>query len=189
LKAALVLIDLQKHFLGMNKRAFTRKIIPNTRELLEHARGSDLMIVHAITRYAVDKSDWPEAFKARDSIWCLAGSEEAEILEELGPATRESLVIKKRFTAFYKTDLDALLKSAAIDTLFICGYSADGCVRFSTMDAYNEGYSIFWLTDCMDSAFESFGKSLKYMKRLTRLKAITNEEFYEILRRQERALS
>jgi nicotinamidase-related amidase len=181
MKAALLLIDLQAHFLGENPESFERKILPNTRALLARAREGGLEIVHVVTRYAEDKSDWPEAFKFRDSIWCLESSAESAIIEGLGPAPGEHLVVKKRFTAFYETALDSILRASSIDTLFMCGYAADGCVRFTAMDAYNRGYSVYWLRDCMDSAWEDFGSSLAYMERLTRLKGLTNEEFYGML--------
>jgi biuret amidohydrolase len=181
MKPALLLIDLQRHFRNENVAAFDGKLIPNIRRLLSGARRAGIRIIHVVTKYRADKSDWPEAFKERDAIWCLEDSDESGILEGLGPIEGEALIVKKRFTAFYATGLDALLKGSRIDTLFMCGYAADGCVRFTTMDAYNEGYGIYWLRDCMDSAWEGFEASLAYMKRLTRLKELSNEEFLELI--------
>jgi nicotinamidase-related amidase len=183
MRAALLLIDLQKHFLAENREAFDRKIIPHMKELLSIARKQGMTIIHIITKYRRDKSDWPEAFKERDVIWCLEGSDESGIIEGLGPIGEERLIIKKRFTAFFHTELNRILRDSMVDTLCIGGYAADGCVRYTTMDAYNEGYSIIWLRDCMDSAWEDFRSSLEYMKRLTRLKDLSNEEFYALMPR------
>jgi nicotinamidase-related amidase len=179
-KPALLLIDLQRHFQD-NYDCFKGKLIPNIEETLAVARRADVKIIHAITKYRADKSDWPEAFKERDRIWCLEDSDESGIIAGLGPLRDEALIVKKRFTAFYGTELSALLKGSMIDTLFLCGFAADGCVRFTTMDAYNEGYAIYWLRDCLGSAWEELDASLAYMKRLTRLKDISKAEFVEML--------
>jgi nicotinamidase-related amidase len=181
MKPVLLFIDLQNHFLNKNIKAFTRKIIPNTKQVFEISRKNKVPIIHVITKYKADKSDWPEAFKDWDKIWCLENEEETEIIEGLEPNKNEVCIIKKRFTAFYATDIDTIIKEMGIDTIFICGYSADGCIRYTTMDAYNRGYKMYWLKDCMDSAFEKFKKSLEHMKRLTRIIDISNREYEALI--------
>lgn len=181
MKAALLLIDLQEYFHDYDRDIFDKKIIPNTIKLLHTARKTNINIIHIITRYNENKSDWPEVFKHRENIWCIKGTKAVKIIKGLGPKTGEILIIKKRFSGFYKTKLNRVLKELKTDTIFIAGYAADVCVRFTTMDAYNEGHKLYWLADCMDSAFENFKQSLAYIKKLTNLVDISNKELYKLI--------
>jgi nicotinamidase-related amidase len=182
LKAAMVIIDMQKYFYRMDKQLFDIKIIPNLVDILEYIRKKDIDVIHVKTEYKEDKSNWPEAYKNESDIWCMENTDDSEIIDQLRPINGETVIIKKRFTAFYDTNLQSELLNKRIDTLLICGYSADVCVRFSTMDAYNIGFKLYWLKDCMDSAFEEFGKSLYYIKQLTKLIDLDNHEFKEVFK-------
>ena len=98
-----------------------------------------------------------------DTIWCLEDSDDSEMVDGIVPMETETIIQKKRFSCFYKTGLSDLLQRSSISALFFAGYAADVCVRFSTMDAYNEGYPIYWLSDCLESAFEPYDQSLRYI--------------------------
>ena len=49
------------------------------------------------------------------------------------------------------------------------------------MDAFNRGYTLFWVSDCIESAFEDYNKSEEYIQRLTKLKVVTIEEMKRII--------
>ncbi len=59
---------------------------------------------------------------------------------------------------------DEVLQQDKIDTLFIAGFSGDVCVRMTTMDAFNRGYNLFWISDCIESLFEDYKKSVEYIQ-------------------------
>ena len=104
--------------------------------MLSIARKTEITIMHIITKYKKDKSNLPEAYKSMDTIWCLEDLDDSAIISGLGPLASETLIEKSRFTCFYRTGLFEILKHLAVNTLFIAGYAADVCVRFSTMDGY-----------------------------------------------------
>ena len=172
-------------FFNFDTRKFKRKIIPKTIEILSITRKTNIAIIHIITEYKNDKSDWPKSLTNRDKIWCLENTEESKIINDIEPKENEIKIIKKRFSGFYNTELQPKLIELKIDTIFIAGYSADVCVRLTTMDAFNEGYKIYWLSDCIDSAFEKYSDSLKYIKRLTNLTVLNNNEYYKLLNDQK----
>lgn len=68
-----------------------------------------------------------------------------------------------------------------IDALFIAGFSGDVCVRMTTMDAFNRGYNLFWISDCIESLFEDYKKSEEYIQNLTKLKVVTIDEMKKLL--------
>ena len=162
MKPALIIIDMQKYFLDENPLPFQEKLLPNIKEALIVARSSGIPVIHIATRYSRDKSDWPQAWKHLDEIWCLEGTQGIEILEEVKPLEKEQVVVKTRFSAFYNSDLESVLQDLNVDTLFIAGYSSDVCVRMTALDAYNRGYNLVLLADCVHAAKEDTMHSIEY---------------------------
>jgi nicotinamidase-related amidase len=181
MKSAILIIDMQEYFHKMDQEKID-KLVPNFKILLGNARQRSIPIIHIGTKYSLNKSNWPKAFINDSSIWCLEESSGTKFIEGIQPINGETIIYKSRFTAFYQTELLNILKTNDYDTLFITGYSADVCVRFTTMDAYNNGFNIYWLTDCIESAFEPLEKSIYYMQQLTRLKTISNDQFVQMMK-------
>ena len=178
---AIIIIDLQKYFYKLATPKFENKINPNIEKLLKFAREEKIKIIHIKTVYKKDKSNWPEAYKTRDAMWCMENTEDCEIIPSALPHPNETVIIKKRFSSFYETELDEVLQQNKIDTLFIAGFSGDVCVRMTTMDAFNRGYNLFWVSDCIDSLFEDYKKSEDYIQNLTKLKVLTLDEIEKLL--------
>jgi nicotinamidase-related amidase len=186
MKPVLLIIDMQNYFLREYRKIFIKKIIPNIKDIISISRDNKVDIIYIITKYKVDKSNWPEVYKDRNKIWCIENDDETNIIEGLEPLETDLVIIKNRFTGFYKTNLNEILQEKGIDTLFICGFAADVCIRYSTMDAYNEGYVLYWLKECMDSGFEKFEKSINHIQRLTRLNIISNTKYKGIVESNKR---
>ena len=180
MKPAVIIIDLQEYFYKLDTTKFDNKLNANVEKLLVFARKSKIKIIHVITIYKKDKSNWPEAYKQRDSLWCMENTDDAKIIQSALPEENETVIIKKRFSSFYETELDDVLKQNGIDALFIAGYSGDVCVRMTTMDAFNRGYKLFWISDCIESLFEDYKKSEEYIQNLTKLVVVTIEEMKKI---------
>ena len=111
----------------------------------------------------------------------MENTEDCEIIPSALPTENETVIIKKRFSSFYETELEEVLQQNKIDTLFIAGFSGDVCVRMTTMDAFNRGYNLFWISDCIDSLFEDYKKSEQYIQNLTKLKVVTIDEMKKLL--------
>ena len=117
-------------------------------------------------------------------MWCMENTDDCKIIPAARPAENETVIIKKRFSSFYETQLDEVLQQNKIDTLFIAGFSGDVCVRMTTMDAFNRGYNLFWISDCIESLFEDYKKSEEYIQNLTKLKVVTIDEMEKSWRTQ-----
>lgn len=68
---AIIIIDLQKYFYKLATPKFENTINPNIEKLLQFAREEKIKIIHVKTVYKKDKSNWPEAYKTRDTMWCM----------------------------------------------------------------------------------------------------------------------
>ena len=71
-----------------------------------------------------------------------------DILEALAPEPGDVVIYKNRFSGFYQTDLDAILKHMAIRHLVVTGCTTSVCVDSTIRDAVFRDYRCVLLTDC-----------------------------------------
>jgi ureidoacrylate peracid hydrolase len=86
-----------------------------------------------------------------------AGVSESDIMPELAPEPGDIIVVKPRWTGFYKTDLDAILKEHGITTLVFVGGTTSNCVEATLRDAFFRDYRCLLLADC---TWEPIGSGL-----------------------------
>lgn len=65
-----------------------------------------------------------------------------DVIEDLGARADEIHVIKRRYSAFFQTDLDLTLKDMQVDQLVVCGVVTNICVRSTVHDAFFIGYDV-----------------------------------------------
>lgn len=79
----------------------------------------------------------------------LRGSWGAQIVDGLVPAEGDIHVTKHRFSGFWDTELDSILRNMGVRTLFFAGVNADQCVMTTLEDASFLGYDVLMLRDCV----------------------------------------
>jgi ureidoacrylate peracid hydrolase len=77
----------------------------------------------------------------------IAGTKNVEIYEGLKPHPGDLVVAKPRYSAFYGTDLEAILRSKNIDTLIISGTVTNVCCDSTARDAFSRDYKVIFLSD------------------------------------------
>ena len=78
---------------------------------------------------------------------CLEGSPESEIHTDLAPAPNEKVIFKHRYSSFYNTDLETVLRCLKIKDLVVSGIMTNLCCESTTRDAYYRDYRVFFLAD------------------------------------------
>ncbi len=78
---------------------------------------------------------------------CLEGSPESQIHPELAPLPGEKIVQKHRYSAFYNTDMETVLRCLKIEDLVVVGTMTNMCVESTVRDAYYRDYRVFLLAD------------------------------------------
>lgn len=143
-RTALVLVDLQNSFLhpmGGNYYPAVDTIVPNLRRLLAHARSRDRLIVHVADRHRPGLHDF-ESHKLPGH--CVDGEFDAEFFDGFGPPSpaspNEVSIVKRRFSAFFGTDLDTVLRENRIERLVVAGVKTNVCVRATIQDGFGLGY-------------------------------------------------
>jgi biuret amidohydrolase len=182
----LLIIDMQKYFYREKSAEFDQKLIPNIKRALDTARAAEVPIIHVTTRHKQDKSNWPDVRKRYDKIWCLEGTDEVDIVDELEPLPTESVVVKQRYSAFFDTDLHEVLRSRGVRTLIVAGYAIDVCVRMTVMDAYNRDYGLYILSDCVEGWREDTSAALEHVRVLSHASILTTDELGSVFEEEPR---
>jgi maleamate amidohydrolase len=143
--AALLIIDMQNSFLhreGENYYPQSREVVEPVTRLLECARASDCLVVHTVDRH---RSGLPDFEQKRLPQHSIEGSMDAQYFDGFGPdptSGREIEIVKRRFSAFFATDLALLLNECRIETVVICGVKTNVCVRATSQDAFAHGFKV-----------------------------------------------
>ncbi|MCX7912492.1 MAG: nicotinate phosphoribosyltransferase, partial [Dehalococcoidales bacterium] len=145
-----------------------RRIIPNIQRLLERrlAEGAKVFFI-------CDNHDRDDAEFAMFPPHCIAGSPEAEVIPELAKYPGE-VIPKKRYSAFYGTDLEKRLQALKPAKLTVCGVCTDICVLHTVADARNRGYAVEVPADCVASFDDkAHYYALEHMEKVLGARLIT----------------
>ena len=143
-----LIIDMVKGFLESGNLYCgddSRAIIPNVTKLLdsEVENNSDLIFI-------CDSHELGDLEFQMFPVHCLAGSSETELIPEL--AKYGGLRIdKKRYSAFYGTELSNHLEILNPDKVIVCGVCTDICVMHTVSDARNRDYDVVVPMDAVTS--------------------------------------
>ena len=79
---------------------------------------------------------------------CIEGTPGCDIVPELDRAPSDIVVLKRRFSGFFNTDLDLTLRDMMVDTVIVMGVVTNICVRSTVHDAFFQGYRVVVPQDC-----------------------------------------
>lgn len=117
-----------------------------------------------------------------EGVHCLEGWEENEVASVLGRRDDEYLVRKRRYSSFFGTDLEIVLKGYGAQTLLLVGGLTDVCVHYTAVDAHQHDYRFRVLTDCVvGSSRRAHDASLEAMAYLQRDALVTSAEVHDWL--------
>jgi maleamate amidohydrolase len=152
---AVLLIDLQKdNFLRefsdpIQSKNIKAGLVKNINPLLDSARKNGVPIIFASTSLLPDKSNWNLRMKDLNSAFPIKGTEGEGIIDEINTEKNDIFLTKTRYSAFFKTGLDDMLKSMHIASLVICGIHTHACVRTTAVDAFMLDYRVFLPKECI----------------------------------------
>jgi ureidoacrylate peracid hydrolase len=148
-KTAVIVVDLVNDFMkegGKMVLAGGEKVIAPIQQIIEKARTRGSIIVYIKDFHRADKPD--AEFIIRDPH-CIEGTWGAELIDELKPAKEDYIIQKRRFSAFFQTDLDLILRENKIEALIVVGVVTNICVRSTIHDAFFRGYACIVPEECV----------------------------------------
>lgn len=155
-RAVLLVIDMQDFFLDESSPTFTcggLAILPKLRGLISVFRENERPVIY--TRHVHN----PQLNDAGIMGWwwegmCLEGSPESEVHKSIAPLPEDKVIFKHRYSAFYNTDLETVLRCLKIEDLVICGIMSNLCCESTARDAYFRDYRVFFPADGTGSVTE-----------------------------------
>lgn len=141
MRTALLVVDCLNDFLrldgALNCGEAGQAVIGPVRRELELARAAGDPVFFACDRHLPDDAEF-ELYPPH----CIDGTFGAEIVPELAPKPGETVLPKRRFSAFFGTDLDMRLREKGITDLRVVGVCTNICVLYSSADARMRGYTV-----------------------------------------------
>jgi nicotinamidase-related amidase len=181
----LIVIDMLQDFLHSWEANRKQKLVHSINELVGIMRTFSRPVLWVRQEFEPDLRDAFPEMRAKGIRITIKGTQGCEILSELAVAPSDPIIIKKRYSAFYGTNLDETLARLEPDAIILAGINTHACIRTTAIDAYQRDWPVILAADCMDSYDQEHHEvSLRYMRdKLATV--MTNEEIRSALRQNE----
>ncbi len=152
---AMIVVDMQNGFLddegsmvktGMDITELKKTVEP-VRRLVEACHSAGIPIIFTRMVQRADFKDAGLRLERRPALKevssLVAGTWDADLDPRMDVHTEDYILDKTRYSSFYNTNLEVILRGLAVDTLIICGVTTEICVESTIRDAYFRDYKIF----------------------------------------------
>ena len=161
MSVALIVVDALRAFFdpdGLHFYPDVSAVQPPLGRLLAAARDRDRLVVHAVERHRRGLRDFEQPKLPEH---CLVGDRDAEFWPPFAPVERDNEIVvpKRRYSAFFATDLALVLREQGVDTVVVAGVKANVCVRATCQDAFAHGFAVVLPTDATNSNRPELGRA------------------------------
>ena len=168
---ALIIIDMQNAFIskegslskmGLDTSRVSRVIEPivQLRKEFQKHQKPVIYLQHTHRKDGLDAGLIDKVFPPILKLGhCIEGTWDCEIIPELKPSDTDIVVTKYRFSGFFETQLETILKALNIETLVVCGIAANVCVESTVRDAFYRDYNVFVPMETTAAFFEEAEKA------------------------------
>lgn len=168
-RTALVLVEFQNDFTteggtlhgAVQGVMESTDMMAKTRQAVDAARAAGSTIIHAPIQFAegyneITSTPYGILKGVVDSTSFVKGTWGAAIVDELAPEDGDIVLEGKRgLDAFASTNLDFILRSKGIQTVVLSGFLTNCCVESTMRSAYERGFEVVTLTDCVAATSEA----------------------------------
>lgn len=161
-KTALLVIDMQEGFLNPESPTYIPMAwdtVPVCAAVQRKARKLGIPVYFVIRKYAPDGTDveftryfaWKNGGKPCSTAESPIGW---EMPAEFAVLEGDTVLCKPRYSAFFNTHLDGILRRQGIDTVVVTGTTTPNCIRATVFDSISLDYNTVVLADCTSSVNE-----------------------------------
>ncbi|HEV2572756.1 MAG TPA: isochorismatase family cysteine hydrolase [Beijerinckiaceae bacterium] len=154
-KTVCIVVDMQNDFVADGAKLQSKQahdMVPKLAQTLKAYREKGIRIIYTAHVHRKDGSDmglYDDLYgPIADRSSLVDGSTGAEIYNDLAPAAGEHIIKKHRYSGFFGTDLDIILREWGIDTVIITGTTTENCCHATARDAMFHNYKVVFLSDC-----------------------------------------
>ena len=175
-RPALIVIDIQAStFMDASEvRAISnmpgyRERMAASRVAIDNARERDIPVIFIQEVHRPDLVDFGRELDGDEDIHCLEDNPNTEIaVKELGFLPNDYLIKKRRYSAFFGTDFEILLRGLKVETLLLCGGLTDVCVHYTFVDGHQSDYFCRVIENCVagssEDAHEAALRAMEYLQ-------------------------
>lgn len=149
-KRALLVIDMLNDFIlpqgSLSVGPAGEEIVPLIARQIEEFRQAGEAVIYICDHHTAEDPEF-EMFPPH----CVQGTPGAEIVEALAPSEGELVIPKRRYSAFFATQLDLCLREMGIKELFLVGVCTNICVLYTACEARMRTYDVTVLKDAVAS--------------------------------------
>jgi nicotinamidase-related amidase len=171
-RSALLLVDVQNRFIfgaSESDPAPTARVMEPIGKLLATARAQDVPRFYVTVGHPPGAAGAPWMRRLVDMGSDVKGRLKPQSHEEIAwgeaipaaiaPQPGDVHLMKCRFSAFYETGLEIVLRGAGIETLVIGGIASYGCIIATYIDACTRGFFPLLCADAVDGAEPAMHKA------------------------------
>ena len=148
MKPALIIVDLLRDTFEQHPASrivqSARAFIPRLNMLIDCFHREKLPVVFACDSFLPEDP----IFTAGVRPHSLRGTSGADVIPELQRLSEDHIVPKRRFSSFFKTDLDQTLRILGVDTVLVTGIATHVCVLATALDAVSHDFQAVIVEDC-----------------------------------------
>lgn len=152
--AALLVVDMTKPFVdgdGPLASPNARAVVPRTAELVNAFRTASRPVLWLVQGHHSVEHDRGKHLASWWPIPLLEGTSDVEMASGLEVMAGEKVIIKRRYSGFYQTDLECTLRCLDVKQLVICGVLTHVCPYITAFDAFFRDFCVYYPADCTAS--------------------------------------
>lgn len=156
---ALIVIDIQAGTFNSDIADEDRAIahmpgyadrMARARVAIDKARQRGIPVIFIQEVHRPDLIDFGRELDGDEDVHCLENNPNTEIaMEQTGYKLGDYLIRKRRYSAFFGTDFEILLRGLKVNTLLLCGGLTDVCVHYTFVDGHQSDYFCRIIEDCV----------------------------------------
>jgi ureidoacrylate peracid hydrolase len=153
-KTAMIVVDMENDFIAPGAPMETpagQTLLPTLQRALAFCREVGIRVIYTTHAHRRDGCDmglfddlWPP-IATRAGL--VDGEPGIEIYPEVAPRDDEVVIKKHRYSGFYGTDLEIVLRGLGVDTVIITGVTTENCCHATARDAMFRDYKVVFLSD------------------------------------------
>jgi nicotinamidase-related amidase len=182
----LIVIDIQRGYgmtaeeMGITLMNGSSQMISRAERIVEAARAANVPIVFFQEAHRPDGVDFGRELDGDEGPHCIEGDVGTEFWPTLLPGPGDYSIAKRRYSCFFGTDLEILLKGLKASTLVLIGGLTDVCVHYTFADGHQHDYHMRVVSDCVLGSSEArHAASLSAMEYLQHGACRTTTEVIE----------
>jgi nicotinamidase-related amidase len=157
--------------------------VARTVELVDAARAAGVPVVFFQEVHRPDMVDFGRELDGEEGVHCLEGAPGTQLVPELLPQSGDYFIPKRRYSCFFGTDLEVLLRGLRAETLLLTGGLTDVCVHYTFAEAHQRDFYVRVIEDCVGGSTQArHDASLDAMAYLQRRARCTSEDVKQALK-------